>query len=120
MLNRFQRIKTEFGTTDYIRIMLLLVGLVGMTVFGLFAFSSFLAGIIAAVGLILGFLLKRQIANGAEYYAKAITAGLFVHGIIVFLGDTLGLENNVTLAIITAVTVVVFDLQFWSLSDPSI
>jgi len=120
MLNRFQKIKTEFGTMILLRTILLLVGLVGMTVFGFFSFSSILVGVIAIAGLILGFLLSRQIAKGAEYYPHVITIGLFIYSIVLFLGDRLGIENNVKLAIIAATTVIVFDLQFWSLSDPSI
>ncbi len=120
MLNRFQKIQTEFGTMFLLRIILLLVGLIGMTVLGFFSFSSILVGIIASAGLILGFLLRKQIAKGAEYYPHVITIGLFVYSIVLFLGDQLGIENNVKLAIIAATTVVVFDLQFWSLSDTSI
>ena len=120
MLNRFQRIQREFGTKDLLRIILLLVGLVGMSIFGYFVLSSILAGIICLVGLVLGFLLKKQIADGVEYYSRTITVGLFIYGIIGFLGDMLGIENNIKLAIITATTVIIFDLQFWSLSDPTV
>lgn len=102
-----------------LRTILLLVGLVVMTVFGFFSFSSVLVGIIAFAGLILGFLLRKQIADGAEYYGRAITVGLFVYSIVLFVGDWLGIENNIKLAVIAATTVIVFDLQFWSLSDPS-
>lgn len=120
MLNRFQRIQAEFGTMILLRTILLLVGLVGMTALGFFSFSSILVGVIAFTGLILGFSLRKQIAKGAEYYPHVITIGLFVYSIVLFLGDRLGIENNVKAAIIAATTVIVFDLQFWSLSDPSI
>lgn len=120
MLNRFQRIRTEFGTMILIRTTLLLVGLIAMTIFGFFAFSSLLAGVIAVTGLILGFLFRKQISTGIEYYSYAIPAGLFVYSIILFLGDRFGFENSVKLIIITVTTVIIFDLQFWSLSDPSV
>ena len=103
-----------------LRTILLLVGLAGITVFGFFSFSSILVGGIAFAGLVLGFLLRQQIVKGAEYYPHVITIGLFVYSIVLFLGDRLGIENNIKLAIIAATTVIVFDLQFWSLSDPSI
>jgi hypothetical protein len=120
MINRFQRIQGEFGTMVLVRIILLLVGLIGMTIFCYFALSSILAGMITLVGLVLGFLLKKQIADKFEYYSRAITIGLYIYGIVLFLGDIIGIEKNVKLAIITATTVVIFDLQFWSLSDESI
>ncbi len=37
-----------------------------------------------------------------------------------FLGDMFGIENNIKLAIITGTTVIIFDLQFWSLSAPTV
>ena len=120
MLNRFYRIQEEFGTKDLIRIILLLAGLVGMTIFGYFALSSILAGIITLFGLILGFLLRKQIADKVQYYSRSITLGLFIYAIIGFLGDVFGIENSVKLAIITTTTVIIFNCQFWSLSDPTI
>ena len=103
-----------------LRIILFLVGVIGMSIFGYFGLSSILAGIITLVGLILGFLFRNQIAEGIEYYSRAVTIGLFIYGIVLFLGDRFGIENNTKLVIITLTTVVIFDLQFWSLSDPNV
>jgi len=120
MLQRFQIIKNEFGNGALIRLLLLLIGLVGMTIIGILGFSSWVAVIIAVVGLISGFLLRKIIPAGAEYYSYVISAGLFIYGIILFLGDRFGIENNWKLAIISATTVIVFNLQFWTLSNPSV
>lgn len=119
-MNGFRRIKNEFGTGALIRTLILLVGLLGMALFDYFAFSSLRAALIAGVGLSLGYLFKRKIARGAEYYPRVITVGLTVYPIILLLGDQLGLGNSMKLAIITVTTVVIFNLQFWSLSDPSV
>ena len=119
-MNRFRRIHTEFGATALLRTTLLLAGLLGMALFDYFAFSSVRAGIIAVVGLALGFLFRRKIAEGVEFYNRAFSVGLFVYSITLLLGDLLGLENGVKLAVIAATTVIIFDLQFWSLSDPSV
>ena len=119
-MNRFRRIQEEFGVKALLRTSLLLLGLFGMALFDYFAFSSIRAGLIAFVGLVLGFLFRRQIAGGVEYYPRVISAGLFVSSITLLLGDLLGLPHDVKLAVITATTVVVFDLQFWSLSDASV
>lgn len=119
-MNRFRRIQNEFGLSALIRTSVLLIGLLGMALLDFFVFSGIGAGIIAVVGLALGFLFRRKIPEGAEHYPRAIYAGLFVYSIVLFLGDRLGLGNGAKLAIITATTVVIFDLQFWSLSDPSV
>jgi hypothetical protein len=119
-MNRFRRIQTEFGVKALIRTSLLLVGLFGMGLFDYFGFASLRAGLIAAVGLTLGFLFRRKIAGGIEHYGRAVSVGLFIYSITLLLGDLIGLENGTKLAIITATTVIIFDLQFWSLSDPSV
>ena len=119
-MNRFQRIRTEFGTKVLLRTTLLLVGLLGMVLLDYFAFSSVRAGIIAVVGLALGFLFRRKIAEGVEFYKRAFSVGLFVYSITLLLGDLLGLEKGMKLTVIVVTTVVIFNLQFWSLSDPSV
>ena len=119
-MNRFRRIQSEFGVIALIRTSALLIGLLGMAVLDFFAFSSIRAGLIAIVGLVLGFLFRRKIAEGVEHYTRALSAGLFTYSIILLLGDLLGLDRGAKLAIITATTAVLFDLQFWSLSDRSV
>lgn len=120
MIKRFQRIHREFGTMLFLRIAFLPIGLIGMTLLGYFAFSSILAGMITFTGLILGFLFRRQIAENVDHYSIVIPAGLFIYGVVGFLGDRFGIENNLKLAIITVTTVIIFDLHFWSLSDESV
>jgi hypothetical protein len=120
LLNRFRKIRQEFGTRAVVRLSVLLVGLVGMALLGAIAFASPWAAVVGAAGLALGFLLRRPIARGIEYYGVVIPAALFVYGIVLVLGDRVGLGDEAKLLIITATTVVVFDLQFWSLSDPSV
>ena len=119
-MNRFRRIQKEFGSKVLIRTSLLLIALFGMALFDYFGFSSIRASLIAAIGLVLGFLFRREIAKGVEYLPRIISVGLFIYPIILLLGDQLGIEKGVKLAIITATTVVIFDLQFWSLSDSSV
>jgi hypothetical protein len=119
-MNRFRRLQKEFGTKALIRTAVLLIGLLGMTLFDYFAFSSVKASLIVIVGLALGFLFRRRIAAGVEYYPRALAVGLFVYSIVLFLGEQLGLEKSTRLAIITVTTVAIFGLQFWSLSDSSV
>jgi hypothetical protein len=119
-MKRFRRIHSEFGTIVLLRTSLLLIGLLGMALFDYFAFSSIRAGLIATGGLALGFMFRRLIVDRVQYYRRAISIGLFVYPLTLFLGDRVGLNNSAKLALITATTVVIFDLQFWSLSDTSV
>jgi hypothetical protein len=119
-MSRFWRIRREFGVGILVRTALLLAGLFAMSLFDYFAFKSFRAGVIAAAGLALGFLFRRRIPDGVEHYPRIASVGLFVYPIILFVGGLLGLGKSAQLAVITAVTAAIFDLQFWSLSDPSV
>jgi hypothetical protein len=69
-------------------------------IFDYFAFTSVRAGLIAVVGLALGWLFRRKIPEGVEYYCRALSAGLFVYSITLLLGDLLGLETGTNLAVI--------------------
>lgn len=120
MIYRFSRIHREFGFGASARTVLLLVGLVGMSVFGILAFESWWPALISVVGLIVGFLLRRQIVDAFEWTFWALPTALFIYGVLLFVGERLGLSREAQLMLITLNTVVIFGLQFWSLSDPSI
>lgn len=102
------------------RTLVLLIGLCVLPVFDYLGFSSMRAGLIAIIGLALGWLLRHVIADGVEYYHGVLRVGLIVYSIVLLVGGFLGLSGSAQLVVITATTVIIFDLQFWSLSDPSV
>ncbi|HKY29095.1 MAG TPA: hypothetical protein VJM12_14235 [Pyrinomonadaceae bacterium] len=119
-MKRFRRIETEFGTGALVRTLVLLISLPALSLFDYLGFSSIRAGVIAIAGLALGWLLRHVIADGVEYYHGILRVGLIVYSIVLLVGGFLGLSGSAQLAVITATTVIIFDLQFWSLSDPSV
>ncbi|HET6890378.1 MAG TPA: hypothetical protein VFH31_04695 [Pyrinomonadaceae bacterium] len=119
-MNRFRRIYDEFGFEALIRTLILLIGLCAISLFDYFGFSSIRAGVIALLGLSLGWLFRQMIVEGVEYYQQLVPAALIAYSIILFLGELLGVNRSTELAVIAATTVIVFDLQFWSMSDPSV
>ncbi|HUR97169.1 MAG TPA: hypothetical protein VMZ26_03770 [Pyrinomonadaceae bacterium] len=120
MINRFSRIHQEFGIKVSARIVLLLIGLVATPVIGWVAFSSLWPALAVVLGLVLGWVLRRTIVDRFEALSWALPAALFAYGIVLFIGERLGLPREAQLLIITVTTVIVFDLQFWWFSDPSI
>jgi predicted Kef-type K+ transport protein len=98
----------------------MLVGLPAMALLGWFGFGSLVPFGIAVIGLIFGILLRRQIVDSFERLAWALPAALFAYGVALFIGDRLGLSKLAQISVITAVTVIAFNIQFWSLSDPEI
>ncbi len=120
MVARFGRIYRVFGVSELIRTLILLVGLILMAVLGVAMHSSITAAEIAVGGLAIGWVLRNQIAQGAEYCAAMIRVGLVTYAIVLAAGSSLGLAPNLKLLIITATTVIIFNLRFWSLSDPGV
>lgn len=119
-MKRFRRIYHEFGGGALVRTLILLIGLCVLPLFDYLGFSSIRAAVIAIVGLALGWLLRKLIVEGVEYYHGVLRVGLIIYSIVLFVGGWLGLSGSAQLAVITATTVIIFDLQFWSLSDPSV
>jgi hypothetical protein len=105
----------------FLRTLLLFFGSIAMVVFGYFGFDQVWPAAIVAIGLPLGWLLRRQIVDHFELLSWALPAAVITYGIVMFVGERiLGMPRELQLAVITTVTVVLFGIQFWSLSDPSI
>ena len=121
MISRFTRIKNEFGTKVLLRVVLMLVGMVGMSLLGWFALGSLLPAGISIAGLLMGWMLRGAIVEHGESLTWAIPVGLTVLGIVAFVGEKLlGISRETQLVIITVTTVAVFSIQFWWLSDPMV
>lgn len=120
MLSRFKRVHQEFGIVFSVRIVLLLLGLVGMSALGAFMFQSPWPAVVTVVGLALGWILRRRIVDSFDALTWAFPAALFVFSVVLFIGEQLGLSREGQLLITTLTTVFIFDLQFWWFSDPSI
>ncbi|MEQ1764998.1 MAG: hypothetical protein ABL984_17860 [Pyrinomonadaceae bacterium] len=121
MFSRFKRIREEFGTRLFLRTLFLLVALVGIGVIAYFGADSLWPAVVAVVGLGLGWLLRKLIVDSFERLAAVLPVALFIYGVVLFAGEKLfGLSAAGQLLVIATVTVIVFEIQFWSLSDPSI
>ena len=120
MISRFRKIYRKFGMLALLRTLLLLFGLVGMAVLGIVVLGRFDAAVTAVAGLALGAIFHRPIAERVELLTKVVPVGLFIYAVVLFLGKQFGLDNGMKLLIITLTTVVIFDIQFWSLSDPGV
>ena len=120
MIHRLARIHREFGFGASARMVLMIVGIVGMSLLGVLVLATWWPTLIGVVGLIVGFPLRRRIVDIFEWTTWALPAAFFVYGVLLFIGERLGISREAQLLIITLTTVIAFDLQFWALSDPSI
>ena len=119
-MHRFQRIYRVFGLGEFLRTIILFVGSIGMALFSFLYFSSLISPGIVFVGLLLGWILRKQIVQGLDYYSALVPIGLFIYGLVLFVGKRMDLDHELMLNIITVTTVILFNLKFWTLSDPEV
>ena len=119
-MHRFQRIYRVFGLGEFLRTIILFVGSIGMALFSFFYFSSLISPGIVIAGLLLGWTLRKQIVQGLDYYSALVPISLFIYGLVLFVGKRMNLDHELMLNIITVTTVILFNLKFWTLSDPEV
>jgi len=120
MLHRFARIRHEFGTKDFAKVLLKFVGLVVMSLAGFVFLHSTWTALVAGAGLAAGWLFRKTIFDNMEALFSLAPKFLFIYGIVLTAGQLLSLGREPQLIIIAAATVILFNIQFWPLSDPSI
>ena len=120
MLARCKRIQQQFGTEVLLRVLFLLAGLVAMAIGGWHFLSSLIPTAIAAIGLFAGFALREYVVRNAESVPQLVKACLYNYALILLAAKLLDLGYLTQLSVITATTVLVFNLQFWSRSDPRV
>ena len=120
MITRFSEIHRKFGFGATARIVLMIIGLIGMSLLGVLVFETWWPLATAVVGLVAGFFLRRKIVDIFEWTAWVLPAAGVVYGVLLFAGERIGISRAGQVIFITLATVIVFGLQFWSLSDPSI
>jgi hypothetical protein len=120
MLHRFSRIRNEFGNKDLAKVVFLLAVLAAMSLAGYFLMESPWSAVVAVGGLVLGWLLRGTIVDHMETLFRVAPKFFLVYGIVLGVGQLLGLSREGQLIMMCANTVVLFNIQFWPLSDPSI
>lgn len=120
MLKRFARIYREFGRIALAKTLLMFFGLLGMAILDALWFASPFVLAIGVVGLAFGWLLRGIIVERMEWWAAGARVAFVIYGIVLFLGEQLGVSVRYRLIIIAVTTVVALNLEFWTLSDPAI
>jgi hypothetical protein len=119
MLERFRWISNLHGRKTLAILVFLLLGLVLLSIAGFLVLESLIPAAVASGGLLLGWLLRRPIVtHTGDYSDHAVFWVLAVYGVVLFLGKRLNWDPLTTLTIITAATVIVFNLRFLVASDP--
>lgn len=120
MINRIKRINTEFGKLATLRIVITILGLIGMSIIPIIYWHTSRYLIITIIGLIIGWIFKEKIVDSIDIIPKISSISLWIYGIVLTVGDHAGFDHYTKLLIITITTIITFNLNFWALSDPNI
>jgi len=121
ILSRFARIRNEFGTWMFLKTVILLLAALGMAVLGFFDYDSILPAVIVGIGILVGWILRKEIVDYFDLIQWVLPATLFVYGILFFLGErVIGISRSTQVIVYATVSVISFVIQFWALSDPEI
>lgn len=121
ILSRFARIRNEFGTWMFLKTVILLLAALGMAVLGFFDYDSILPAVIVGIGILVGWILRKEIVDYFDIIQWVLPATLFVYGILFFLGErVIGISRSTQVIVYATVSVISFVIQFWALSDPEI
>lgn len=117
MLQRILRIRNEFGMVALLKTALVGVGMLVMSIAGIYVFGRLDILLITIAITLAAFFCRGQIAGQVERLPGIFKLGLLVYGAILFFGDFLRISDSWTLFIITVTTALVFNMQYWALSD---
>lgn len=120
MLNRFAKIRREAGTYAFVSQLLMIAAMVYFSLSGLFHYSSPIPLVISILGLLIGFLLRDQFSSIASSLRRVTTITLVVYGIAYVSMLRLGLGNLSLISLITFACMMMFTLNFWTLSHPNV
>lgn len=120
MIRRIKHIYTEFGAGALWRIALLVAGLIGFSLAGILVFGTFRELLVAIISVLIGFALRRQITDLMISTPRCIHGVLTVYFLVLIGCWITGQSLQTQLTVINLATAVVFNLQFWALSNPAI
>lgn len=120
MLHRISLIRQVGGTGPFIRTCLLLVASIVMSAVEVAYFGGVTGGIAAVVLTMAGWYFRTQIMELGAAYAKASSLILLVYGVVLFLAKYSGFGIHGQLVVIIIATVIMFNLNFWSISEAAL
>ena len=94
-----------------------LLGSIGISVAEWVIFRGLVCAVLAIVLTGLGLKFRKSIMEWGTEYRQRSTLMLFSYGIILFAAKHFGLGHHIQLVVIGIATVLMFNLNFWSISE---
>jgi hypothetical protein len=120
MFRRMKLIYDVGGIWPAISTWVVLLGAIAFPVAEWLLFRSVFCLMVVIGVTFLGWLMRRRIMEIGPVYSIYSTRILFAYGVVLFLTKRLGFGHHAQLVVITLATVLMFNLNFWTVSEAAI
>ena len=120
MIRRFQGVHSKFGFGATWRLLLLAGGMIVFSATGVLAFRSYREVIVNVGSLAVGYLLRDRISSYIVRHPTILNYLLVAYLLLIGYCWYSDWPQSIELAIINAATAIVFNVQFWTWSDPAV
>ena len=117
MFYRMALIRSATGNGPFIRTLIFLFASMGLPIAEWFIFGACYGGPVVIVLTILGWMLRSIIRRLGDYFQVVMMIVLVAYGGLLLMFKTQGYSNHAQLVLITAATAIVFNLNYWYISE---
>ncbi len=120
MIRRFQHVHNKLGFGATWRLLLLAGGMIVFSATGVLAFRSYREVVVTVGSLAVGYLLRHRISPYIVRRPKILNYLLVAYMLLLGFCWYSDWSPPTELTIINAATAILFNLQFWTWSDPAV
>ena len=120
MPNRCSLLLTFAGWSNFLRTMLCLVAPIGLAIAEFVLFRGLYCAMITIILTSLGWYFRKAIMKLGKNYSRHSRRFLLVYGLCLPIASRAGLGVQFQLAIIAFACTVVFNLNFWSITEAAL
>ena len=117
MFHRMALIRSGTGNGPFIRTLIVLLASIGLPIAEWFIFGACYSGPAVLLLTFLGWLSRGAIRRLGDHFQVFMMTVLVIYGGLLLLFKTQGYSNHAQLILITIATAVVFNLNFWYISE---
>ena len=120
MLTRVSRLLSLGGWNVFLRTALMLMTAIGLSIFEYSQYGGVYCAIVTAVFLLLGWTFRKSIMELGANYRQQSSRILPIYAVCFVVARYAGLGNQLLLAIIAIGCMLMFSLNFWSITEAAI
>ena len=118
--NRFSLLLNVRGWNVFLRTMLCLATALGLAIAEFVLFRGIYCGLVTIMFTLLGWSFRKTIMKLGANYSRHSRRFLFVYGLCLYIATRAGVGIQIQFAIIAFSCIVMFNLNFWSITESAL